>query len=86
MAHITDYDVWHETEEDVTVEMVVRTLHKNTALAQAAIAHLVQTMDRWTGEFAAHNALKDAIFTDRSRISAESRARVGIVADRYLPA
>ncbi|MCO5196885.1 MAG: S-methyl-5'-thioadenosine phosphorylase [Anaerolineae bacterium] len=85
MAHITDYDVWHETEDDVTVEMVVRTLLKNTALAQAAIAHIVQTMDSWAGEFAAHNALKDAIFTDPKRISAEARARVGVIADRYLP-
>lgn len=85
MAHITDYDVWHETEDDVTVEMVVRTLLKNTALAQAAIAQIVQTMDSWAGEFAAHTALKDAIFTDPQRISAEARDRVGVIADRYLP-
>lgn len=85
MAHITDYDVWHETEDDVTVEMVVRTLLKNTALAQAAIAQIVQTMDSWAGEFAAHTALKDAIFTDPQRISTEARVRVGVIADRYLP-
>lgn len=30
MAHVTDYDVWHENEAPVTVDMVIQTLHKNT--------------------------------------------------------
>ena len=34
MAHVTDYDVWHISEAPVTVEMVIETLNKNTALAQ----------------------------------------------------
>ena len=76
MAHITDYDCWHESEDDVTVEMVVRTLMKNTKLAQDAIAHVVATMDEWDGEFAAHSALQDAIFTDDKLVSAETRARL----------
>jgi hypothetical protein len=29
MAHVTDYDVWHESETPVTVEMVVQTLLRN---------------------------------------------------------
>lgn len=45
MAHITDYDVWHEEEEPVTVERVIQTLKGNTYLAQEAISHLVQHAD-----------------------------------------
>ena len=41
MAHVTDYDVWHQAEEPVTVEMVFQTVKKNTNLAQEVIAHLV---------------------------------------------
>ena len=37
MAHVTDYDVWHESEEPVTVEMVINTLLGNVATAQKAI-------------------------------------------------
>ena len=33
MAHVTDYDVWHESEAPVTVEMVIQTLNKNTQKA-----------------------------------------------------
>jgi len=36
MAHVTDYDVWHLTEETVSADMVVRTLAKNIELVQQA--------------------------------------------------
>ena len=41
MGHVTDYDVWHETEEAVTVEMVLRTLKSNASAAQNALRSLV---------------------------------------------
>ena len=44
MAHITDYDVWHQSQAPVTVDAVVKTLGKNTALAQAAIHILVRQL------------------------------------------
>ena len=34
MAHVTDYDVWHEEEEPVTVEIVIKTLLNNVKTAQ----------------------------------------------------
>ncbi|RMG88973.1 MAG: S-methyl-5'-thioadenosine phosphorylase [Chloroflexi bacterium] len=68
MAHVTDYDVWHETEEPVTVEMVIRTLQANTKIAQDAISDMVARFDEWAGDFVAHHGLKDAIITQRDRI------------------
>jgi len=44
MAHVTDYDVWHLSEAPVTVDAVVKTLRKNTALAQAAIRVLLRQL------------------------------------------
>jgi 5'-methylthioadenosine phosphorylase len=84
MAHVTDYDVWHETEEPVTVDMVIRVLTSNTELAQASISHLVQRMDSWGEEFSMHSALKDALITDRSRIPAETRKQLGPLVEKYL--
>jgi len=40
MAHVTDYDVWHQSEASVSVDMVVKTLHQNTEMAQQSIQML----------------------------------------------
>ena len=37
LAFVTDYDVWREAEEDVSVEMVVANLMKNVETARAII-------------------------------------------------
>ena len=84
MAHVTDYDVWHETEEPVTVEMVIRTLIANTQIAQSALSHLVQHMASWAGDFPAHHALKDALITDRSKIPAASKTALKLLTNKYL--
>lgn len=84
MAHITDYDVWHHEEEPVTVEKVIKILMGNTQLAQKSISHLVATMDEWAGDFAVHHALKDALITDRSKISAAKKAELAPLVSKYL--
>jgi 5'-methylthioadenosine phosphorylase len=84
MAHVTDYDVWHETEDAVTVEMVIRTLTRNTRHAQEAIASLVASWDTWAGEFAAHTALRDALITDPGSIPQETRALLAPMVAKYL--
>lgn len=84
MAHVTDYDVWHELEEPVTVERVVRVLQQNTAAAQEAIGRLAADMDRWAGDFAAHHALKDALITDRAAIPDHVKADLQPIIGRYL--
>ena len=44
MAHVTDYDVWHETEEAVTVEAVIRMLMHNAEVAVAAVANAIELL------------------------------------------
>lgn len=61
MAHVTDYDVWHESEETVTVEMVIETLRKNVHHAQDAIRNIVNNLeDNCTCEDAAAGAIMTA--------------------------
>jgi 5'-methylthioadenosine phosphorylase len=60
MAHVTDYDTWHEAEEPVTVEMVTRVLKGNTSLAQQAIRNLVDGWAEWSGDFLAHACMEPA--------------------------
>lgn len=84
MAHVTDYDVWHETEGPVTIEMVVRTLHHNTALAQQSVRRMVETINEWGGEFAAHQAMKDAILTERSKWPKAVVEKLAPLVGKYL--
>lgn len=84
MAHVTDYDVWHESEEPVTVEMVIKTLQHNTRIAQNAIGHLVQTMDEWAGDFPAHHTLQDALISDRARVPAQIKRDLAPLVGKYL--
>jgi 5'-methylthioadenosine phosphorylase len=83
MAMVTDYDVWHETERAVTVEMVVANLRQNTEVARAIIRVLAGRglPDR---RCSCADALRDAIVTDRDAISPETRRRLGVIAERYL--
>lgn len=84
MAHVTDYDCWHDSEAHVTVEMVIRTLLANTTLAQSSISHLVARYEEWAGEFAAHSALKDALITDRAHLSADTIAMLRPIVSKYI--
>jgi 5'-methylthioadenosine phosphorylase len=83
MAHVTDYDVWHISEEPVTVEMVIRILKENTQLAQKAIAHLVASLpdDRRCD---CGQALKDAFITNPEKIPQETRSKLSLLVEKYL--
>lgn len=83
MAHVTDYDVWHASEEVVTVEMVIRTLLANTATAQQAVHKLAERVDP-QADCACHHALRDALITHPGRISPETRSRLGLLTGKYL--
>ncbi len=83
MAHVTDYDVWHISEEPVTVERVVRTLQANARLAQKAIAGVVEALPS-TRACACGTALKDALITSRSHASPEARRKLALLLGRYL--
>lgn len=84
MAHVTDYDVWHHSEEPVTVEMVIRTLNQNTAVAQQAIANLVGQLAPAAPQCACQSALADAIITARDRIPAEAKEKLQVLVGKYV--
>ena len=83
MAHVTDYDVWHTSEETVTVEMVIKTLHKNTELAQNAIIRLVEMINK-SEDCTCNSALQDSLITNRSAIPQDTRDRLDLLVNKYL--
>jgi 5'-methylthioadenosine phosphorylase len=84
MAHVTDYDVWHESEEPVTVEKVVGILNANLELAQNSISNAVRELTRLKRVCACKDALSNAILTDRRRISPETARRLEYIVGRYV--
>ena len=41
LALVTDYDVWHESHEAVTVEAVIRNLMRNVATAKEVLRRVI---------------------------------------------
>lgn len=76
MAHVTDYDVWHESEEAVTVEMVIRQLNANVGLAQATILRLVPRLAGAERLCDCRSALATALITDPTRVPPDTADRV----------
>ncbi len=84
MAHVTDYDVWHETEEPVSVEMLLATLAANTELAQEALRLLVARLASEERTCACKDALATALITQRDLIPAEVKEKLRPLVGRYL--
>lgn len=88
IACVTDYDVWHESAESVTVEMVVANLTRNVANAKRIIRALADRLpvDRSASTCGCAGALVNAIMTDRSLISMPLREKYGLLINKYLEA
>jgi len=83
MAHVTDYDVWHVSEEPVTVEMVIAVLNKNAEIAQDAIRHIVKRMNPGQ-DCECGQALATALITNPEVINAKARQKLDLLIKKYL--
>ena len=83
MAHVTDYDVWHEEEEAVNVEMLIANLMANAALSKQTIGELVPllTDDR---PCECGSALATAFITQRDRVPQQTIERLGPIVSKYF--
>ena len=83
VALATDYDCWHETEEAVTVEAILATLHKNVVLAKELLKAAVPALapDRPCG---CQEALRNAIVTAPDCIPASAKRRMNLLIAPYM--
>jgi 5'-methylthioadenosine phosphorylase len=75
IAVATDYDCWHEAQEDVTVDAVIAVLGKSLDVVRRVLAELAEKLPV-ARKSPAYGALKTAILTDRSLISQVTRAEL----------
>ncbi len=83
MAHVTDYDVWHVSEAPVTVEMVIQTLNKNTALAQEAVRILAKNLKPERDCECGH-ALSTALITRKDVIPPATLQKLDLLITKYM--
>lgn len=85
LALVTDYDCWHETEEAVSVESIVRILQQNVAMAQRIIGEALPQIPVERGS-PYRDALRGAIITNPSVIPAHIKADLAPLIGKYMPA
>ena len=83
MAMITDYDCWKEDEAHVTVEMVIENLTRNAALAKTIITKALPKIPS-EPNWPCHNALANAIMTDKKLWPARTRKALEPILKKYL--
>ena len=83
IALVTDYDCWHEGEDDVDVAAVLAVLQANAALAQRTVVELARAVA--TGEpISAAGTMRHSVITHRDAISADARRRLQLLIGQYL--
>jgi 5'-methylthioadenosine phosphorylase len=75
LALATDYDCWHDSHDDVTVEAVVATMKKNVASAKKALVELAKALPDPT-KSVAHKAARGAVMTAPEALSEEAKKRL----------
>jgi 5'-methylthioadenosine phosphorylase len=83
MAHVTDFDVWHISEAPVTVQMVIKVLNQNVAVAQKAIRNLIRELPV-KRSCECKNAMATALITHRDLIPTETREKLDLLIGKYL--
>ena len=88
LAMVTDYDCWHEAEEDVTVEAVLEVLRANAAMGQQVVRRVVERLAAGGEEdpgCPCSSALEFALITDRSTVPAETLEALAPIVGKYFP-
>ena len=83
IALSTDYDCWHEEEEDVGVEAVVAMMKKNVETAKAILRESIPKIAKHRNCLCS-NALKNAIIIAPDRITLEAKKRLSPIIGKYI--
>ncbi len=83
LAAVTDYDCWHETEETVSVDMIIANLCKNVDNSKEIIREIIKQIpeERTCG---CKDALNYAIVTDKKFVPKAIKTKLKVIAGRYL--
>jgi len=83
LALATDYDCWHVSEDDVSVEAILAILRRNVENSKRIVREVALRLPL-AGGCRCGDALKSAVITDRRRIPPAARKRLSLLIKRYL--
>jgi 5'-methylthioadenosine phosphorylase len=84
LACVTDYDCWHESEEEVSIEAVIANLKKNVKNAQIILRHAVKNIGKERNCQCA-NSLQFAIITQPDLIPQDIKKKLSPIIGKYIP-
>ncbi len=83
LFHVTDYDVWHQTEAPVSVEQVFRIIKQNTDHAQEIVRAAARHFSTECTNGCEH-ALQDAFATNPNAINSEIALKLSLLIGKYI--
>jgi 5'-methylthioadenosine phosphorylase len=83
IALSTDYDCWHESHEDVSVEAVLTIIKQNVMTAKRIIREAVMNLNGKRSCPCA-SALQYAVISDKKMIPADTRQQLDLIIGKYL--
>ncbi len=82
LCFVTDYDVWHETAADVTVQLVLEHLAQNAARGKAIVSRVIAGLDG-EPDCECGRALDHALVTAPHLVPASTRRRLDAILARH---
>ncbi len=86
LATSTDYDCWHQSEAEVSVDAVVAIMHANVARVRAIVLELANRLPVSCDDLPWPRSLQGALITDPAKIPAVTRERLDLIIGHYLAA
>ena len=84
LALVTDYDVWHDTHEAVSVEAVIQTLLKNVATAKDVLRRVIPALGP-PRACPCPSLLQNAVITSPAAFPLDTRRRLDLLLGKYFP-
>jgi 5'-methylthioadenosine phosphorylase len=84
LALATDYDVWHESHEAVTVEAVIQNLLHNVETAKSVLARLIPAVSP-PRTCPCPSLLANAVITSPAAFPLATRRRLDLFLGKYFP-
>ena len=80
---VTDYDCWHQTHQEVSVEMVLDNLRSNTEVANQIIFEFAKLIEKERPKSKSHTSLRDGLITQIENIPSFTKEKLRIFTDSY---
>ncbi|HID36172.1 MAG TPA: S-methyl-5'-thioadenosine phosphorylase [Ghiorsea sp.] len=84
VAMCTDYDCWHEDEDDVSVASVIEVMQSNVVKVKAMLLTLFKAYPAYSSDCACQNTLEHSIFADLKTQSDENLRPIYALVKRLL--